>query len=210
MRTLPRQLLFAIALATTLPVALVADTLVLRDGSRLRGEFIAYRNGTIEFEERRGFGGGRTIRLDREEVVRIEFDDLGSGGSGGPIGGGGRPSGTRERQVFVPANTRWSDTGVDLRQGQTVYFQPSGEVTWGPGRRDGPEGERNSPFNAARPMGNRPAAALIGKVGQGEDIFFIGGDTGPIRVRNSGRLYLSINDDALQDNRGNFRVVIYY
>jgi hypothetical protein len=209
LRTLPRQLFFAIALATTLPVALVADTLVLRDGTRLRGEFIAYRNGTIEFEERRGFGGGRTLRLDREEVVRIEFDDY-TGGGGGPIGGGNRPGGTRERQVFVSASTRWSDTGVDVRQGQTVYFQASGEVTWGPGRRDGPEGERNSPYNPARPLSNRPAAALIGKVGQAEDIFFIGGDTGPVRVRNSGRLYLGINDDALGDNRGNFRVVVYY
>lgn len=59
-------------------------------------------------------------------------------------------------------------------------------------------------------MPNRPAAALIGKVGEGENIFFIGNDTGPIRVRNSGRLYLGINDDVLTDNRGSFRVVVYY
>jgi hypothetical protein len=59
-------------------------------------------------------------------------------------------------------------------------------------------------------MPNRPAAALIGKVGEGNDIFFIGNDTGPIRVRNSGRLYLGINDDVLKDNRGSFRVVVYY
>jgi hypothetical protein len=29
-------------------------------------------------------------------------------------------------------------------------------------------------------------------------------------VRNSGRLYLGLNDDVLTDNSGNFRVVVYY
>ena len=69
---------------------------------------------------------------------------------------------------------------------------------------------RNSPTNPGRPMPNRPAAALIGKVGSGDDIFFIGDDTAAIRVRNAGRLYLGVNDDVLNDNRGNFRVTVYY
>ena len=51
-------------------------------------------------------------------------------------------------------------------------------------------------------------AALIGKIGN--DMFFIGDETGPIRVRTSGRLQLGINDDVLDDNSGNFRVVVYY
>jgi hypothetical protein len=60
-------------------------------------------------------------------------------------------------------------------------------------------------------MANRPAAALIGKVGTSSgDFFFIGDEQGPIRMRASGRLYLGINDDYLADNSGNFRVVIHY
>ena len=47
-----------------------------------------------------------------------------------------------------------------------------------------------------------------GKIGN--DLFFIGDDSGPIRLRSSGRLYLGINDDVLTDNSGNFRVVVYY
>jgi hypothetical protein len=116
----------------------------------------------------------------------------------------------RERQVMIAANSPWTDSGIELRGGQTIYVQASGNVTWGAGRRDGPEGEHDSPSNPGRPMPNRPAAALIGKVGEGNDIFFIGNDTGPIRVRNPGRLYLGINDDVLKDNRGSFRVVVYY
>jgi hypothetical protein len=57
-------------------------------------------------------------------------------------------------------------------------------------------------------MGNRNAAALIGRIDN--DMFFIGDDTGPIRVRNNGRLFLGVNDDVLTDNSGNFRVVVYY
>jgi hypothetical protein len=194
-----------------LPLSLRADTLHLRDGSRIQGELISVRNGTIEFEERRGFGGGRTLRLDRNEVLRIEFDDRGGGNIDNGFGGGGRPSGMRERQVIVSADVGWNDTGVDVRAGQTVYFSATGQVRWGKDRRDGPEGENHSPSNPNRPMPNRNAAALIGRIGSSSsDMFYIGNDSGPIRVRSSGRLFLGVNDDFLQDNTGNFRVVVYY
>ena len=91
-----------------------------------------------------------------------------------------------------------------------MYFSASGRVRWGPNRQDGPEGERNSPRNENRPIPGRPAAALIGRVGDGTDLFFVGDDTGPIRMRSSGRLYLGVNDDFLRDNTGSFRVTVYY
>ena len=57
----PRALLAPLTLLMALPVALQADTLYLRNGSRIQGELVGIRNGTIEFEERRGFGGTRTV-----------------------------------------------------------------------------------------------------------------------------------------------------
>jgi PA-IL-like protein len=199
-----------LALVLFMSATLQADTLYLRDGSRVQGELIAVRNGTIEFEERRGYGSGRTLRLDRDEVVRIEFDNNRRSG-GNDFASGGRPSGMRERQTTVSANVPWNDSGIDVRAGQTIFFEAQGEVRWGRDRRDGPAGERNSPSNPNRPMGNRNAAALIGKIGNNSnDYFFIGEDSGPIRVRSSGRLYLGVNDDVLTDNSGNFRVVVYY
>jgi len=204
----PRRWIASVVLALALPVALKADTLYLRDGSRITGEFISYRNGTIEFEERRGFGGGRTVRIDRDEVDRIEFENRRFTNNNNNNSFGGRPSGMREKQTIVSADVAWNDTGIDVRAGQTVYFEATGQVRWGRDRRDGPAGERNSPSNPNRPMGNRNAAALIGKIGN--DMFFIGDDTGPVRLRSSGRLYLGVNDDVLTDNSGNFRVVVYY
>jgi hypothetical protein len=203
-----------------LGVTLSADTLVLRDGRRVSGQVIAMRDGMIEFEQQRSlFGGRERVRVDRADVRRIEFDneddradrfgrDTRDPDRDSP--GGGRPSGLREREISVDAARPWTDTGVDVRPGQPVYFSASGRVRWGPGRQDGPGGENNSPRNEGRPMPGRPAAALIGRVGEGADYFFIGGDEGPIRMRSSGRLYLGINDDFLKDNSGSFRVTVYY
>ena len=206
----PQRWIARVALIVSLPVSLQADTLILRDGSRVQGELIAVRNGTIEFEERRSFGAGRTLRFDRDEVVRIEFETY-RNNTGGSSNNLGRPTGMREKQVIVSGDVSWNDTGIDVRPGQTVYFESQGQVRWGRDRRDGPAGERNSPPNPGRPMPNRNAAALIGKIGNDSgDLFFIGDETGAVRLRGSGRLFLGINDDVLTDNSGNFRVVVYY
>ena len=206
----PQRWIAGAALMLTLSASLQADTLILRDGTRVRGELIAVRNGIIEFEERRTFGAGRTLRLDRDEVVTIEFETTRSTGSN-LTNTDTRPPGMRERQVVVSADTAWVDTGIDVRSGQTVYFESTGRARWGRDRQDGPAGERNSPPNPGRPMPNRNAAALIGKIGsESNDLFFIGEETGPVRVRGNGRLFLGINDDVLTENSGNFRVVVYY
>lgn len=202
-------------------VGLHADTLHLRDGRRVEGQLVGIRNGTIEFEERRSFGSFRTLRLDLDDVRRIDFDEERAGrnnfnsrgdrGFDSQADPGRRPGGLREREVIVGADLPFHDTNIDVRAGQVVYFSATGRVNWGPGRRDGPEGEGNSPFNATRPIPRRPAAALIGKVGSGStDYFFIGNEQGPVQIRGSGRLFLGINDDYLQDNSGNFRVTVYY
>ncbi|MCA1583811.1 MAG: LecA/PA-IL family lectin [Acidobacteria bacterium] len=211
-------------LTLALPCTSAADTLVLRDGTRVRGAVLTLRGGTIEFEEYNARGQRRVVRVNRNDVARIEFDDasLGSGAGGygsggdwgggsGDWGGGGRPSGMRERTVSVSASAPWTDTGINVRPGQEIYLEATGNVRWGPDRRDGPEGENDSPYNPGRPIPNRAAAALIGRVGgDPSEVFFIGAGRGPIRMRQGGRLFLGINDDVLQDNSGSFRVVIGY
>lgn len=202
-----------------LTIVLSADTLVLRDGRRVQGTLLTVRDGIIEFEGQRGgvFSGRERMRIDRADVLRIELDDdrfdRGRDTLDDSRGGqrdGARPSGLRERDVRVNARDAWTDTGVTLRPGQTIYFNATGRVRWGPGRQDGPAGERNSPRNDARPIPSRPAASLIGRVGDGNDFFFIGDGSEGIRVRNGGTLYLGLNDDFLQDNSGSLAVTVYY
>jgi hypothetical protein len=215
-RTSTFWLTLAFAIAAGLGVA--ADTLVMRNGDLVRGQLVWIRNGEIEFREDRG-STSRTIRMDLREVRRIDFDDERGNrgyrpddtrGSRSDPNDGPRP-GMRERQVVVSANVPWVDGGIDVRDGQQIYVRTVGQVTWGKGRKDGPEGEKNSPFNPGRPIPGRPGASLIGKIGErSSDPFFIGDEQGPIRIRGNGRLFLGINDDDLRDNTGNWRVTIYY
>lgn len=209
MRPYVSRIALAFFLARLTTAGLSADTLVLRDGRRVDGVLVSVRDGTVEFQERGG--RRRVLRLQRDEVRSIELDSFSGDVSSDNDTGSARPRGLREREVVVAANVAWVDTGIDVRSGQRVYFEAVGQVRWGSDRRDGPGGEERSPYNAGRPMPRRPAAALIGKVGEDStDLFFIGDDRGPIRLQNSGRLYLGINDDVLTDNRGNFKVLVFY
>ena len=211
------------SLLATWTAVLAADTLVMRNGSRSSGRLIGLRDGVFEFEEDRGLRRGRVIRVEQAEVRTIELDADGPGlfdrGDRGDRDrdrdrdradqGGGRPRGLREREVMVQARQQWTDTGIAVRGGQTIYFEASGKVRWGRDRQDGPDGENNSPRNPSRPIPSRPAAALIGRVGD-DAPFYIGSDTEGIRVRGSGTLYLGLNDETLEDNSGAFRVSVYY
>jgi len=213
-----RTLCAAMSSWLLLVAAMHADTLILRDGRRVEGTLLSVRDGVVEFEARRvgRLGGRERLRLGREDVVRIEFEDDrdaragGFGGSRDDGRGGGQPSGLRERDVRVSAREMWTDAGLAVRAGQTIYIDATGRVRWGPDRQDGPAGERNSPRNDGRPIPSRPAAALIGRVGEGNDVFFIGDTTDGIRMRSDGRLYLGINDDFLEDNNGAFSVTVSY
>jgi hypothetical protein len=208
--------LFWLAAALAIATTAFADTLLLTSGRRVEGTLVAVQGDEIQFEERSGFLR-RILRFRRDEVRRIDIGELaglpderddrsGRGDRGAPS-----PRGLRERHVEVRASQQWTDTGIDVRDGQTVYFAASGEVRWGPrNRRDGPAGERNSPFNPSRPIADRPSAALIGRIGDRQDVFFIGADTEPFRMRETGRLFLGINDDSFEDNAGAFRVAIRY
>ena len=207
-----KRTMLAVGAALLAAATAYADTLVLTNGRRVQGELIAVSEGEIEFEERSGLVR-RMVRVSKDEVARIEFTNGSSNSSryGRDDESGVIPRGMRERQVNVIGNERWTDTGIDVREGQLIYFISSGEVRWGPKhRKHGAAGEPRSPVNHNRPIPDRPAAALIGRVGDPPDAFFIGAEMGPFRARSSGRLYLAINDDWLEDNQGHLTVKVSY
>ena len=214
-------------LAATAVVGLVgapafADTLVLNDGTRLRGTLVSMNRQTVVFDEDTGSSrsGARRVRVALSRVDAIDFtdsrygDDSWSGDDSyrddGYYGNDSLGNGNlRQRTVSVYADRQWTDTGISVRAGDTIRFDPTGSIEWGPGRQDGPAGEVNSPYNRSRPLPNSAGGALIGRIGTGSgDMFYIGGDRGTFRARTSGRLYLGVNDDYLQDNSGTFRVLV--
>lgn len=224
------EVLAATAIVGLTGLPAFADTLILNDGSRLRGTLVTVNRQTVVFDEDARSGNNqrartRRIRVPLDRVDAIDFTDQGSYGSDDSWSndswsnnddyyGDNNASGNRNlRQlaVLVHANRQWTDTGITVRAGDVIRFDPTGVIQWGPGRQDGPGGEVNSPYNRNRPMANQPGGALIGRIGTGTgtgDMFYVGADRGTFRARTSGRLYLGVNDDYLQDNSGSFRVIV--
>lgn len=121
-----------------------------------------------------------------------------------------RDDGRQGRMITVGTTERWTDSGIDVIGGDVISFSIAGTVTLGDDRPLGAEGDLDGAAVAARrPMPDRPAGALVGRIGTSpDDTFFIGAERLPFRVRTSGRLYLSVNDDTLDDDTGAFQVSI--
>ena len=115
-------------------------------------------------------------------------------------------SGTRT--VRVNPQQRWTDTGIDVRAGDTLTFDATGTIRMSDNGEDlaDPAGSRTGRRAADAPILNQPAGALIGRVGD-YGPFLVGGRTS-IVVRATGRLYLGVNDDHLPDNNGEYIVRI--
>ncbi|HEX8141565.1 MAG TPA: LecA/PA-IL family lectin [Pyrinomonadaceae bacterium] len=157
---------------------------------------------------------GRSRRDNPAPVRRRSRGDAGGLGDR-PISSGVRTQ--REKSVSVPANLRNGvDTGVDLRTGDPVTINASGNIT--AGRRAGvvsPEGGR---VGAASIIGTYPVpsagvGALIGYIrlsnGQVTQAFFVGSQL-TFNAPGDGRLFLLVNDDNYNDNSGSFDVRISY
>ena len=183
-----------------------ADTLYMNDGRRIQGELISVNRNIVVFHQADEFATrARRLRVPLGTVDRIDLndeDDFINDDDTYTV-----PGQASGREFNIRADQQWTDTGLTLRSGETFRLDASGRVDWGPGRSDGPAGEMSSHYNANRPLPNRPAAALIGRIGNGEP-FFVGQGGMTFRASNSGRLYLGINDDYLRDNSGSFRVSV--
>jgi hypothetical protein len=105
----------------------------------------------------------------------------------------------------VPANQQWTDSGVDLQPGQRIRITASGVISSTQGVRNGPEGSSKDP-NAISLLPEEQHAALIAKVGEGYP-FLVGSGTS-YRAGGRGRLYLGVNDLAVRDNSGYYRVEV--
>jgi len=128
--------------------------------------------------------------------------------------------------VNVLGNVAWTDSGLDVFEGQEVYFEATGGISLQKGNPlayCGPDGYNLKTMQ--QPISDEKIGALIGKVVKlisieideetGEEIrneiersFFIGADN-RVRMEIDGRLFLGINENIVGDNSGEFKVTIY-
>jgi Ca2+-binding EF-hand superfamily protein len=116
--------------------------------------------------------------------------------------------GTAGDLVLVDSSVRWTDTGINVRAGQTLTFDADGEIRLSNGRTDfaHPSGSTSGRRSASSPVPSSPAGGLLARIGNGSPAYV--GDRRALRAPASGRLYLSVNDDYLADNEGEYRVRI--
>ncbi|HEY5546607.1 MAG TPA: DUF4214 domain-containing protein [Gemmatimonadaceae bacterium] len=132
--------------------------------------------------------------LSRGEFTSTGFDDSAVATSGDFI----RVEGTQP----------WTDTGINIRAGDTITFDGQGTVRISNNRNDiaGVGGTLSGRREANAPLPNQVAGALIARIGNSPPLFI--GNRRSVRAPFGGRLYLGVNDDYLDDNSGDFQVTV--
>jgi len=143
---------------------------------------------------------------DRNQDGAISRDELSRGNAaGGPVG----TSGSGTETITVPSTVRWYDSGLEVRSGDVITYRAAGSIRMSldnPNDGAGPAGSFNGRRAADAPLKDKPAGALIARIGGGSPLFL--GENGEVRAATSGRLYFSVNDDYLMDNSGDYRVTV--
>jgi hypothetical protein len=186
--------------------------LLLSNGSSVKGQLVTIRGGEGSGEEGqprtyvfRGNDGAERqyppadvtrIYLGAypfQAAVRGEAADL----APTPVPAGG---------IRVPATATWVSTGLDVRKGDWVSFNSSGEVQLSDNSADRAKVTGSTRSAKLSPLPTVGAGALIGRIGRAGQPFAIG-DQASVPMPDTGLLFLSVNDDERSDNAGEFIVV---
>jgi len=129
------------------------------------------------------------------------------------------------RTVIVPGNAAWTDTGIEVIQGQGIEFTAEGRISLQKGNPQadcGPDGY--DLLTIQQPLTEKNLGALIGKVviavtvtvdektgeestDEAAEIFYIGARS-RVEMPAKGRLFLGINELVIGDNAGEFKVTV--
>ena len=158
--------------------------------------------------ERREWHGSGVVfeRLDRNRDDVLTVAEMnGQGAAAGTTGS----VGTSGQIVRVDPKQRWIDTGLDVQAGDRVTFDAEGSIELSTGGNDvaTAAGARSGRRAANAPLPQEVAGGLIARIGNSSPLF-VGANRVLRRAPVSGRLYLSVNDDHLDDNSGEYRVSV--
>ena len=187
-------------------------------------EFTADRNGRLFLTANRGsFADARgtfsvQIKRERSLTAREPGDDRDGGIRTRDREGdryGDRNRTQREVTVDVAANSRGTDTRIDVRAGEPITISATGTITAGTRvGQVGPDGASSTGLGInARPVPSAGVGALIAYIrmanGQLSPPYLVGSNLST-SVPMDGRLILAVNDDNYNDNSGSFSVRIRY
>ena len=199
---------------TELSVASRPEHLVLlRNGSSWSGQFVDIRGGEATAAQGEPHmlifrTGGEERRVGLDQVGRIYFGNYpfnSTANTPPPTAPVNVPPGA----VRVPGNAAWVPTNIFVRRDDQLAFNASGQVQLSddPGDIATSAGSHRGRRANSSPLPNALAGALIAKIGNSAP-FAIGDMTGALRMPAAGQLFLGVNDDHVNDNRGEFIVQI--
>jgi hypothetical protein len=112
-------------------------------------------------------------------------------------------------EIGVPGNQAWTDTGIDLKPGDTILISATGSLT-SAGKAISPEGAQRNWRDLLRtfPLNDASRAALVGRVGPEGSRPFLIGKRRESRVPVGGRLFLGPNLPSGESAEGAFKVSI--
>jgi hypothetical protein len=135
------------------------------------------------------------------------------------------PAVEETRTIIIPGNAAWTDTSIEVVQGQAIEFTAEGKISLQRGNPQadcGPDGY--DLLTIQQPLTEKNLGALIGKVviavtvtkdeetgeertDEAAELFYIGAGS-RVDMPAKGRLFLGINELVIGDNAGEFKVTI--
>jgi hypothetical protein len=174
-------------------------TVVLKNGQTVDGRLVDI-GGTSPLRLTVEASGG-TRDISSAEVARV-YIATGSATSGAVATTG------NVNTITVPANTQWTSTNVQVKDGERVDFAVSGAVRFSPNEADWsqPAGQKTQKMGPGAPLQTAPKGALLGRIDNGQPFYI--GDQRSVRMPASGTLHLGVNDDLVSDNSGEYHVSV--
>lgn len=189
-------------------------TLYTVDGTKYEGKLVAFKYGLLHFNIYK-FNKYKSLRkFPISQVWKIEFNtqkEVGITSSFETEALYARlRRGKRVRRVKLNGNTKWLNTGINLKTGQNILFSISGAIYISNNKKVFQNGELNVKWNKNKQLPVQPTGAVIAKIGETGKPFYVGNNKTPIKSKEKGTLFIGVNDFNFNDNKGDFIVKIYY
>lgn len=226
----------AMLLMFSVSTLVFADTLRLKDGSRIKGKIVSFGGG--KFTVAMGEGSRRReLTFMADEVESIEFDpaqpEAVNNRNASYTEPAEKPLMVPPAKVVVPpvksttttsngkmtpiewqvkvsadnTSNGWTNSGWVIKKGQRVRISGDGTISLGKGKKSPASGVPEIEDNM-KLLKNVATGALLAVIGDDNNDFIYVGSEREFTATRDGALFLGINEGHLEDNSGSFNVKI--
>ncbi len=205
-----QRIFLCIVLAVVVSGAVQADTLFLRNGSTLQGNFLRFENDQFVFQLTTGGDRdrGRVLRFPTREVLRL-VTDRDADGTLSKTNPTTKPTPASpfdtQPNVDVRLANDWINSNIAVRQGQRIRIEATGTVRLEGRDNSSPSGIGRRDSNA--PLPDESAGALVASIGNdlNSPILLIGRSKEFVADRD-GVLYFTVNYWETSNASGSYQV----